>query len=82
MIWIISLSVFSAWIFLGIFAKATGKELHLDATERIATALEWIAGWLNRVAALLRAGVECYRTLLGRDRENEESRLTHADIRE
>lgn len=69
---LIILSVLATWIGLGVFAKATGKELHLDLTERIASALEWIAGWLNRVAAFLRAGCEMYRTLLWKDAPHAE----------
>jgi hypothetical protein len=69
MIAIAILSILSLWVSLGIIGKITGKEVSLDIAERIATALEWIAGWLNRVAAFDRAGIQMYRTLLQRDRE-------------
>lgn len=73
MITLTILSILSVWVSLGLFAKITGQECNLDIAERIATALEWIAGCLNRVAAFLRAGVEMYRTLLGLDRETREA---------
>jgi hypothetical protein len=55
------------WCCFALFCVATKQEAHLGVVERICTALEWLSGWLNRLACFGRAGADAYRMMLKRD---------------